>query len=78
MGLRCLRGKMGDTSVGLYELLLLTGRDGDIDAIFTTLRAVLWAFTVCRVICEGFRPERYISSMIYSRDIPFWSETLVI
>ena len=27
---------------------------------------------------EGFRPEWCISSMIYSRDIPFWSETLKI
>ena len=25
---------------------------------------------------EGFRPEWYISTMIYGRDIPFWSETL--
>ena len=27
---------------------------------------------------EGFRPEWYISTMIYSCDIPFWSETLDI
>ena len=26
--------------------------------------------------CEGFRPEWYISTMEYSRDIPFCSETL--
>ena len=25
---------------------------------------------------EGFRPEWYISIMIYSRDTPFWSDTL--
>ena len=25
---------------------------------------------------EGSRPEWCISSMIYSRDVPFWSETL--
>ena len=27
---------------------------------------------------EGFRPEWYISTMTYSQDIPFWSETLNI
>ena len=27
---------------------------------------------------EGFRPEWYISTMIYSRDAPFWSETFDI
>ena len=27
---------------------------------------------------EGFRPEWYFSTMTYSRDIPFWSETLDI
>ena len=28
------------------------------------------------IIIEGSRPERCISSMIHSRDEPFWSETL--
>ena len=27
---------------------------------------------------EGFRPDCYISSMLYSRDTPFWSGTLEI
>ena len=29
-----------------------------------------------RIINEGCGPEWYISSMLYSRDIPFWSGTL--
>ena len=27
-------------------------------------------------VIEGFRPERYISTMRYSADTPFWSENL--
>ena len=27
---------------------------------------------------EGFRPQWYISAMIYSGDVPFWSKTLDI
>ena len=38
--------------------------------------------TVCGMIGEkqidGFLPEWYIFTMIYSRDTPFWSETLEI
>ena len=32
------------------------------------------------VVVEGFQPDSYIyiSTMVYSRNIPFWSETLVV
>ena len=30
------------------------------------------------IVIKGSRPEGCIASIIYSRDIPFWSETLDI
>ena len=45
---------------------------------------LLWVNSLCCSLCycssclqiEGFQPEWYISTMIYSRDIPFRKETL--
>ena len=39
---------------------------------------VFLTFNFFALHIEGSRPEWYISSMIYSRDTPFWSETLTI
>ena len=44
--------------------------------IETLVQMILWIQTKAEI--EGSRPESCISSMIYSRDTPFWSETLEI
>ena len=54
---------------------------------FTTPTQNLWPYYISRVpnqngvsllYIEGSQPEWCISSMMYSRDTPFWSETLDI
>ena len=53
--------------------------------LFTTMslvKVITWQqplYSACvysRTHFEGSRPERCISSMMYSRDTPFWSKTL--
>ena len=41
-----------------------------------SVKSTVYLFSVGDVHLEGSRPEWCISSMIYSKDIPFWSETL--
>ena len=42
----------------------------------TTTRTTKHLMAILRVHIERSEPEWYISSMLYSRDIPFWSGTL--
>ena len=46
------------------------------NSLFKLIKSLI--FCIDEYHIKGFRPEWYISTMIYSRDIPFWLETLYV
>ena len=70
----CIRKVNSFAGILLYNQTEETLTRTLFDGCFVVLRHVL--LPRFKMIVRGFPSEWYISTMIYSRDIPFWSETL--